>query len=550
MVLFDDAARALPLVGATAAAALAYFVVKLVARRRFYANVPCPPHSFVFGHLKLLGEYMSSMPRGGYIQQALTQMKIDYDLPEVFYLDMWPVVDSFICFTSPEAATYPTTANVWAIPPIVTKFFELTTGTSFIEATNGPLWKELLHRLAPALTPTTIKAYFPHIVAQACILRDDLAKHNKPDDEPVRIQDAIGRYPFQVIAHVIFGEPLSEDLYRETMHMLEMQLTTGVQEEMFWPWKKRAHERKLRACVARIDVELSRKVRVRFAELQQDKSLATQRIVDRMLMPQIKQGLPLDDALMQLCLSNIKGLVLAGYGTTNDTTTYIWLLLSTHPDILQKLRAEHDRVFGTDQQETINKLLANPSLLSSLEYTAAVINETLRLYPIGMVARQAPLNQKSAMINGKVWPLLPDQIALISGHAMHYSEQFFPDAKRFLPDRFGRGPGTNSSKTASPGASAYPRNAYRPFERGPRSCIGQALAMDEMKIQLVVLARAFDLEVTSAGVEEEIAKGKNRVMGHADMESKLGRHAYQVASFTAGPAGTVMMKVRERPMAK
>jgi cytochrome P450 len=32
----------------------------------------------------------------------------------------------------------------------------------------------------------------------------------------------------------------------------------------------------------------------------------------------------------------------------------------------------------------------NPSLLNSLPYTTAVIHETLRLFPIGMVARQAP----------------------------------------------------------------------------------------------------------------------------------------------------------------
>jgi cytochrome P450 len=64
--------------------------------------------------------------------------------------------------------------------------------------------------------------------------------------------------------------------------------------------------------------------------------------------------------------------------------------LSVFLDILQKLREGHDRIFDIDFDRTFELLHENPSLLNSLPYITAVIHETLRLFPIGMVARQAP----------------------------------------------------------------------------------------------------------------------------------------------------------------
>lgn len=72
---------------------------------------------------------------------------------------------------------------------------------------------------------------------------------------------------------------------------------------------------------------------------------------------------------------------------------YIWMLLSAFPEVLQKLREEHDRVFGKDSDRTLVVLHENPGVMTDLPYTTAVIHETLRLYPIGMTAREAPPNQ-------------------------------------------------------------------------------------------------------------------------------------------------------------
>lgn len=66
------------------------------------------------------------------------------------------------------------------------------------------------------------------------------------------------------------------------------------------------------------------------------------------------------------------------------------MLLSVFPDALKMVREEHDRILGKDLDGAIPMLQENPSILDSLKYTTAVIQETLRLYPIAMSARQAP----------------------------------------------------------------------------------------------------------------------------------------------------------------
>jgi cytochrome P450 len=66
------------------------------------------------------------------------------------------------------------------------------------------------------------------------------------------------------------------------------------------------------------------------------------------------------------------------------------MLLSKNPKIVQKIRDEHDTVFGANIAEALEILETDPSKLNDLKYTSAAIKETLRMFPVGFGIRKAP----------------------------------------------------------------------------------------------------------------------------------------------------------------
>src|SRR5262249_51879318 len=69
---------------------------------------------------------------------------------------------------------------------------------------------------------------------------------------------------------------------------------------------------------------------------------------------------------------NVTSVFIAGYETTAVALTWIWQLLSHHPDVTRKVHAEIDAVLGDRT--------AGEDDLPALIYTEAVMKEAMRLY--------------------------------------------------------------------------------------------------------------------------------------------------------------------------
>ena len=159
-------------------------------------------------------------------------------------------------------------------------------------------------------------------------------------------------------------------------------------------------------------------------------------------------------------------LFLAGHETTALALSWAFVLLAQNPEAEAKLASELDRVLG-------GRPVALEDL-PSLEYTDAVVSETMRLYPPAWaVGREA---QKDCTIGGYEIP--KGTQVWVSQYVVQRDARFFEEPTRFSPERWIGGL-----------AKRLPKFAYFPFGGGPRICIGNAFASMEVKLLLATIAQ-------------------------------------------------------------
>lgn len=255
-----------------------------------------------WGHLKLMGEYARKLPPGSYTHNSLTQMKLDYKLPDVFYLDLWPASSPMLVCTSPDACVISTTKNAYDIPDLVGRFFKGNAGSSFIECTNGPLWKALHQTIAPGLTAGAVRGHTGAIIDQAVVLHTRLREVAK-DNKVVDMRYELGIYPFQGIGIVLSGETLNSRLYEDARKAIDAMSAINASLN---PLSNRRLRKELNQCFRRIEVDIEAIIRTRFAHLQQQTVLPTKNsaanLIDRMLLSQIQSGQGLEQPLIQMIL--------------------------------------------------------------------------------------------------------------------------------------------------------------------------------------------------------------------------------------------------------
>lgn len=190
-------------------------------------------------------------------------------------------------------------------------------------------------------------------------------------------------------------------------------------------------------------------------------------------------------AFKKVAKPQLRMFLYAGHDTTSSTLLYCFLLLSKHPEVLSKLRIEHDNVFGTalSIDDYVEIIKNDPSLLNRIPYTLAVIKEVLRLFPPAGSLRDGRSDFVITDEEGQTYPTENCHIWTLS-LAMHHRAALFVRPDDFIPERW----------LVSADDPLHPaKGSWRAFEWGQRSCIGQTLAQMELKVALVMTARIFDI---------------------------------------------------------
>lgn len=242
----------------------------------------------------------------------------------------------------------------------------------------------------------------------------------------------------------------------------------------------------------------------------------------------------IDPVFKEIAMNQMKLFLFSGHDTTSSTVCYVLYLISIHPLILSRVRTEHDNVLGPSPSQAAARISEDPYLLNQLPYTTAVIKESMRLFPAASTTRRGEPGFKIVdPRNGLRYPADPSTLIWLVSHACQRDPAFWPRADEFLPERW----------MTREGEELFPQyGAWRPFELGPRACIGRERSMIELKIVLCLVARSFELSVAYKEVDAEDDRNK-RTLRNGRVRDVNGERAYQVGK--GEPSGFLPCKIKE-----
>lgn len=163
-------------------------------------------------------------------------------------------------------------------------------------------------------------------------------------------------------------------------------------------------------------------------------------------------------------------LFLAGHETTAHALTFAVYLLSRHPQEQERIRQELHEVVGDAPLSSAHA--------DKLPLLKACLLETLRLYPTAWMVGRRSLADTT--IGDYLIP--KDTTILVSPYVMHRHPDYFPEPERYWPERWETRPRTS-----------LPKLCYFPFGAGPRVCIGEHFAWQEMILGLGSILQKFRL---------------------------------------------------------
>ena len=163
-------------------------------------------------------------------------------------------------------------------------------------------------------------------------------------------------------------------------------------------------------------------------------------------------------------------LLLLGYETTAAALAWAFYLIHSHPQVLEQLRIEIDRLGDNPQPEDF----------ATLPYLSAVCQESLRIYPIALICTPRMVKE-TVQVTG--YNFSTGTIIVPCIYLAHRRAETYPQPEKFQPERF-------MNHKFSP-------FEYLPFGGGSRGCIGAAFSMYEMKLVLGTVMSHFELALAN-----------------------------------------------------
>jgi cytochrome P450 len=364
-----------------------------------------------------------------------------------------------------DVFTMPPSRFRWSHPLNVLRF---VVGPQSLLVSDGEDHRRRRSAVVPALARRKLDRWVPAMVAVA----DDAVHRllvDAHDGVPVDLAPHARRITMSIVLQALFGTGMAARvdelaaLFERPQAYLESPAIRQLPHPL--PFTRRASVRRDRAALDRIvDAEIA---------LRRARPTAA---ADDLLSALVDSG-DLTDAEIR---DQVVTMIGAGYHTTAASLCWMICCAATAPGVWDDLRREADTAFAEP---------AAAGLLGRLPFATAVVRETLRLHPAGVIAPR--LAAEDIELGG--YRIRRGTLVVPSPYLTGRNPRVWDTPLRFDPRRF---------EQLSEEQRAIADRAWVPFGRGPRSCIGFALAQLELTVLAARMAQQMDLTLAAAKVPQ------------------------------------------------
>lgn len=360
-------------------------------------------------------------------------------------------------------------------------------GSSSLLVSDGPDHRRRRRAVTPGFARRRLNGWIPMIVAETDAAIARLLANSRGPDDHADLYPMGRSLVLRVVVRAMFGDSLASrsdeigELFQRPQAYLESPALRQLPHRL--PFTARARVRAdRRALDAIIDVEIAAR------------RTAPDRSGSDVLMALVDSG-DLDDAEIR---DQVVTLIGAGYDSTSSVLAWVLLRSASAPGLWGRLREEADAVFVDDAAPF------DHGLVGRLVLADAVVRETLRLHPAGVVSPREAVSDLE--LGGYRVPA--GTLILWSPYLSGRDPCTWNEPLAFDPMRF-------TALSAQQHIAA--EQGWVPFGGGARNCIGFALAQMELTVILARIAQHLDVKRSTDLIPAPRGMVVNRPTGGAVM---------------------------------
>jgi len=300
------------------------------------------------------------------------------------------------------------------------------------------------------------------VIAQIC--EEELSSW--PVGEPMPLLSAMQTITLRVIMSIVFGVTGGErqELLRSRIHAM---LEWGTPLHMALHQARHMRGWAPAKSFLRLRRPLDEMIYEEIHRTRNDPRLEEREDILAMLVQaRFEDGTELTDSELR---DQLMTLLIQGHHSTSNALSWALERLMRHPEVLERVRAEAEG--------------------ESEDYVAAVVNETLRLFP----PLPVPLRRVNRPFRLGEYDLEPGTVIAADLYSLQRRADLWPEPDRFRPERF------LEQRPA--------KYTFLPFGADERSCIASHFAITEIRVVLHKLARQARLAPAEERDEEIVKLG-------------------------------------------